>query len=522
MILRKIRIILSLSLFVTITFCFLDFADVLPDYTINFLTRMQFVPALLSQSWFLLSAILIITLLFGRLYCSVICPFGILQDMVNYIARKINKRKKYGYLPNHRFFRWGSLLATFVAWLTGFTFLFGLVEPYGAYGRIASHLFRPVYFAVNNLLAKIYISQGNYTLYYIDLSIRSISALLVAGLTLVLIVGLSYRLGRFYCNTICPVGTVLGYLSRFSLFKIKINSEKCNHCGACARKCKAFCIDSSLQQIDYTRCINCFDCLDHCKTRAMSYTFRHTILPAPLDSNPSQNKINKNATDESRRNFLSVSLAALIAPTVVSRGTQTIKKVVATAQGCKAYHSSPISPPGSISHANLLSQCVSCHLCITQCPSQVLKPAFMEYGLGGLMQPLVYFDKGFCNFDCNVCSSVCPTGAIAPLTKEKKHLTQTGFVVFIQENCIVQRNGTSCGACAEHCPTQAVSMIPYSGSLTIPSVNPEICVGCGGCEFACPAEPFKAIYVEGIAQHKQAQPFIEKRQKIQQVDDFGF
>lgn len=118
-----------------------------------------------------------------------------------------------------------------------------------------------------------------------------------------------------------------------------------------------------------------------------------------------------------------------------------------------------------------------------KCPSHVLKPAFMEYGLAGMMQPTVSFEKGFCNFDCTVCGDVCPNGAILPISVEQKHLTQMGYVVFIKENCIVYTDETSCGACSEHCPTQAVAMVPYKDGLTIPHVNKEICVGCGGCEY---------------------------------------
>ena len=157
-----------------------------------------------------------------------------------------------------------------------------------------------------------------------------------------------------------------------------------------------------------------------------------------------------------------------------------------------------------------------------KCPSHVLKPAFMEYGLAGMMQPTVSFEKGFCNFDCTVCGDVCPNGAILPISVEQKHLTQLGYVVFIKENCIVYTDETSCGACSEHCPTQAVAMVPYKDGLTIPHVNKEICVGCGGCEYVCPARPFRAIYIEGNPVQKEAKPFKESEEHKMEIDDFGF
>ena len=152
----------------------------------------------------------------------------------------------------------------------------------------------------------------------------------------------------------------------------------------------------------------------------------------------------------------------------------------------------------------------------------MLKPAFMDYGLGGMMQPKMDFGHGFCNFDCTVCSEVCPNGALLPLTKEEKHKLQMGRVVFVRENCIVNTDETSCGACSEHCPTQAVTMIPYKNGLTIPSVNPDICVGCGGCEYVCPVRPFRAIYIEGNPVYQEAKPFQEAEKKEVILDDFGF
>ncbi len=152
----------------------------------------------------------------------------------------------------------------------------------------------------------------------------------------------------------------------------------------------------------------------------------------------------------------------------------------------------------------------------------MLKPAFKEYGWGGMMQPMMYFEDGFCNFDCTVCSEVCPNGAILPLTVEQKHATQVGRVIFLIQNCIVNTDKTSCGACSEHCPTQAVTMVPFEDGLTIPHVNPDICVGCGGCEYVCPVRPFRAIHVEGNPVHLEAKPFKESEQKEVELDDFGF
>jgi formate hydrogenlyase subunit 6/NADH:ubiquinone oxidoreductase subunit I len=178
-----------------------------------------------------------------------------------------------------------------------------------------------------------------------------------------------------------------------------------------------------------------------------------------------------------------------------------------------------ISPPGAISAEHLQKYCTACHLCISKCPSNVLKPAFMEYGIGGMMQPVTHFEKGFRNFDCTMCSNVCPTKALTPLTVEQKHLTQVGRVVFLKRQCVVFDKGYNCGACSEHCPTQAVKMMPYQNGLTIPHIDPDICVGCGGCEYICPA---RAIYVEGNEIQQQAKPFSIEEKEEKEIEGFGF
>ena len=223
--------------------------------------------------------------------------------------------------------------------------------------------------------------------------------------------------------------------------------------------------------------------------------------------------------DDSRRRFIltSVTTAATI-PMVMAGDKDSLFN-----SGLVAYkRETPLSPPGSVSHAHFLQHCTSCHLCVTKCPSHVLKPAFLEYGWGGIIQPMMDFEKGFCNFDCTVCGDVCPNGAIKPLTVAQKHKTQMGRVVFLEKNCIVIRDHTSCGACSEHCPTQAVAMVPYKDGLTLPKVDPEICVGCGGCEYVCPAKPYKAIYIEGNAVQQEAKPFVEEKKEEVVIDDFGF
>ena len=506
--LKKFRIGISVTLFVLINLFFLDFAGFLP-LGFHSVTKIQLVPALLALNVEVLVILLVLSLVFGRVYCSFICPMGVYQDVVAWLSKKFTKKKKYTFSKAMTVLRWTVLAATVIAFIFGFNFLVGLLDPYGAYGRIVTHIFRPAYLAGNNLLEYIFSSFDNYTFYKVGIYSLGVFSTLIALATLVGIGLLAWRNGRTWCNTLCPVGTLLGFISRYSLFRLQFDDDKCNSCGLCAMKCKASCINSKDKKIDYSRCVTCFNCIEACNRSAMKYApykWKKTVTNVP------ENK----TVDESKRRFLSATVVTAVA------ATSLMGQKVASITGKRALKRNlPIVPPGGLNVENLQEKCISCHLCVSKCPSHVIKPAFTEYGLGGMMQPRLYFDHGFCNYDCTVCSDVCPSKALRPLTVEQKHQTQVGQVHFIRHNCIVFTDETNCGACSEHCPTQAVHMVPYKGVLTIPETDVSICVGCGGCEYVCPAKPYKAIYVEGLEAHNTLQFKKEKKEDIK-VDDFGF
>ena len=520
--LKKIRLLLSLLLFALLGLHFLDFRGFLPD-SVTILTAIQFLPALLSLNILALLSLLLLTLLFGRIYCSSICPMGVYQDIVVRLSDR-KSRKKYKYKKGRNILRWSIVAALTVSSLFGFTLLPALLDPYGAFGRIVTHLFRPLFLAGNNLLVTIATSFNNHTFYKVNIYSFSFTATIIAVITLLTIGYIARRGGRTWCNTICPVGTILGFISRFSLFKVRFINENCNSCGLCAMKCKASCIDITNREIDWSRCVTCFNCIESCNRDAIKYS--HPIKakskePSTLPTSTKYIKANTlnaaNPGSNSRRRFLSATMIA--AATTLKLQAEEITGHLTSKREPK--RKVPIAPPGALSFQNLRERCISCHLCVSKCPSHVIKPALLEYGLGGIMQPRLNFDHGFCNYNCTVCGDICPTGAIIPLTVEQKNHTAMGQVHFIIENCIVYYDETSCGACSEHCPTQAVHMVPHKGHLTIPQTDPSICIGCGACEYICPAIPFKAIYVEGLySQNIIEIEHIEVETIV--IDDFGF
>lgn len=507
--LKKLRVGVSVVLFALITFYFLDFAALMPD-SFHALAHIQFVPALVGGSFIILAVLVVLTLLFGRIYCSSVCPMGIYQDIVAWVSKKTAKKKKrYKFSKPKNILRWSVVIVTIALFFLSFPALLALVDPYSAFGRIVTNVFKPVYKAGNNLLESIFTSFGNYTFYKVDVSIMDAFSFVIAIVTLLAIGFLAWKYGRTYCNTVCPVGTLLGFLSKYSFFKVRINADICNGCGACAMKCKASCIDSKGHKVDNSRCVDCFNCLDSCKQNALHY--------APYRKKSVQADGNSSASG--RRQFLTTAITtAITVPAAMAKDKIT---AIVTDENIPT-RQTPLSPPGSKAAKHLLHHCTSCHLCISRCPSQVIKPAFMEYGLAGIMQPVMTYEKGFCNYNCTVCADICPNHALEPLTMEEKHMLQIGRVHFVEDICVVITDGNNCGACAEHCPTQAVTMVPYKDGLTIPRINPDICVGCGGCEFICPVRPNRAIFVEGNVEHRQREAFeVEEKEEIK-VDDFGF
>ncbi|HET9570286.1 MAG TPA: 4Fe-4S dicluster domain-containing protein [Bacteroidales bacterium] len=510
--LKRLRLILGIISLLLFTFLFIDFAGLLPAEKIP-LADIQFLPALLALSFGTVAALLLLTLLFGRIYCSVLCPMGLFQDLTGRVSRIFKKRRKYQYSPEKRWLRYGTLVTVVGTYVAGWSVILSLLEPYSAFGRMATHLLRPIYMAGNNLLADVFNHFGNYSFYNAEVFLLGTSSLVVALLTFVIIGYLAWRYGRTFCNTLCPVGTVLGFVSRFSMFRFNVNEATCNQCGLCARSCKVSCIDSKSETVDNSRCVTCFNCTTVCTKKAIRYEFSwKKSSPAQKTEMPSEEE-----SVASRRRFLTT-----VGVTMLAAGTQVWAKGMHLGTNKPWVRKSPLSPPGSHSIEHLNAHCTACHLCVAQCPSRILKPSFLEYGVEGMMQPVMDFSHGFCNFDCTLCTEVCPNGALKKLTMDEKHSTQMGFVNFIKTNCVVYTDETFCGACSEHCPTQAVSMVPYKGDLTIPQINTAICVGCGGCEYVCPAKPAKAIYVEGNPVHRKAQPFVDNAKKEVKVDSFGF
>ena len=268
--LRKIRLTLAILFFTLITLLFLDFTGTMHAW-FGWMAKIQFLPAVLALNVGVIVLLIALTLVLGRVYCSVICPLGVFQDVISWISGRRKKKKyRFSWSPAKSWLRYSVLALFILALIAGIGSFVALLAPYSSYGRIASNLFAPVYRWGNNLLAYVAERADSYAFYGTDVWMKSLPTFIIAVLTFIIIGVLAWRNGRTYCNTICPVGTILGFLSRFSLLRITIDTDKCNACGLCSRKCKAACINGKEHTVDYSRCVACMDCIDTCRHGAIS------------------------------------------------------------------------------------------------------------------------------------------------------------------------------------------------------------------------------------------------------------
>ncbi len=513
--LKVIRVVFAILMLLSISALFVDFREIIPTRWADRILFLQFVPSVIRfitipaviSAGFIV--VVLLTLLFGRVYCSVICPLGIFQDIFTWISKKTGVIKRFSFKKALNYLRYPFLALTILFLLFGSLFILNLLDPYSSFGRIFSDIVRPGLIVLNNGLAGLLERFDNYTLFRMNMEIISWRTVFIPIITLALIITLAALYGRIYCNTVCPAGTILGFISRIAIFKIHMDQSTCSRCGKCSFACKANCISVKNMKVDHSRCVACYNCITVCPENSIKY---RSVFP----------KEKNLATDSTKRAFVGKTLIYGMALFGLSRKAFSQTNAGRKAGNIPNTKKHPVTPPGSVGIKHFTSRCTACHLCVSACPTGVLQPSYLEYGLTGMGQPKMDFNTEYCNYECTKCGEVCPTGAILPLTVEEKKLEQTGLVHFILNKCVVYTDHTACGSCSEHCPTQAVKMVAFKDGLTIPETDTTICIGCGACEFACPVRPHTAIFVDGNEVHQVAKaPHIEELD-VEHSEDFLF
>lgn len=427
--------------------------------TFSFLISVQPGPLLV---WFLagatgisaivIGALVVSTAFFGRYFCAVLCPFGTVQDVV--IAYRPNRRTS---IPNLKVWRYAIAGLSIVMLVGGWAVLFRILDPFSRFSAFVAAV-------IGGLKAPATFSLGA----------------LLGGIAPMIILMMAARWKkRIYCSSFCPVGTLLGLVSRVGIYGLRVH-DSCIGCGACEAVCPTGCIDIEARNIDPERCLLCLGCISVCPKGSISYTRKHTPSPGEYAS-----------INESRRRFLIAGTGFTVG--VVSAGVGLSGVIQSLAQAAEKTHGL-ILPPGAFDAARFARQCTACQLCAAHCPAKIIKSSPLGFG----PVRLDYGQSG-CSYDCVACSEVCPSGALSRLDLVDKQWLKVGEAVLDPNQCAALKDGVPCELCEKSCPKGAIFMMDGPGGIKVPEVAAFHCIGCGACQAACPTLP-KAITVLPIEQ----------------------
>jgi polyferredoxin len=506
-----LRKVVSGIIFIGFVLLFLG-GQKLSVFLAGLLPPFQLIPALIRSitqpaALFLagLTFIILITVIFGRVYCSFLCPLGTLQDIVIALAHRKGRKPTYVFSRPQNTLRYIILALTVVTLFAGILWLVNLLDPYSLTGRIFSHFFQPLLIRAYNL-GILMLKPLNIFLNPKQTASIPLPDTAITACFLLTILYLSVKHGRLYCNTLCPAGAFLGLLSHLSIFQLALDEESCSKCLRCESVCKAGCINPQTASIDMSRCVGCFNCLDACSTAAVNYRL-------------AWRRTKSSSWSPARRGFIVGSFAGAVALlTAFHREIRSVAGIVS------ANSAPPVTPPGSLNAERFSQTCTACCLCVAACPTSVLTPSFLDYSPAGILQPKMNYEKSYCDYECNVCGRVCPTGAITGITLEEKKLIQIGEAKLRKDLCVVYVDHNNCGACGEVCPTHAIRFTDEENIL-YPEVDKQHCIGCGACQLACPTTP-RSIVVHPHPVHKKAKKYIAPKptadSKMPSDKDFPF
>jgi len=409
--------------------------------------------------------LIVLTLVFGRFFCSWMCPMGVLHHVLGFLGRKrkvLQRVEQNAPRSSHKIKY--AILAVMLGLAAAGSTQIGLLDPIASTWRGLSTSVIP---AASNTAHGMYQGERHFQW-------GTLITLVFFGA-----LALNFVYPRFYCRVLCPLGAFLGLLSKFSLFRISKDPSKCNECDVCGADCQGAADPQGT--VRATECMVCLNCTSGCKRNGLAYRFLPSL------------KLSRRETDLSRRKWITAGVAG-VAAVPLMRASDGVDPRPNPAR---------IRPPGARDEPEFLAKCLKCDACMKVCPTNALQPALYEAGFEGFWTPILIPRMGYCEHSCVLCGQVCPTGAIAKLTVADKvgdmpnrPPVRIGSAFFDKGRCLPWGYGTDCIVCEEVCPTspkaihfKVETVTARDGTqktIKVPHVDLDHCTGCGTCENRCP------------------------------------
>lgn len=441
---------------------------------------------------FYLSLIVIaVTLVFGRVFCGWACPLGTLHNMIGLFKKHARPVLRLQWLK-YALLVFLLVSSFFTLQLVGFLDPISLlirslsISVYPLFSKAVTSVFETAYAHgpgwLSAMTEPVYEALKQSVLPFIEPHYRQA---VFVGLLFAFILALNLYERRFWCRHICPLGALLGLLSRRAIISRRV-SEGCTGCGACEAVCQGAASPHMPAAYRVEECLACNNCDDVCPEGAVFFG-RRGASPLLLDLG--------------RRRIVTASLAGVVAVPLLRIGPKELRADPLL-----------IRPPGALAEREFLRTCVRCGECMKVCITGGLQPAFLEAGAEGLWTPVLVPRIGYCEYRCTLCGQVCPTGAIERLQMDKKVKVKIGLAMVDKNRCLPWAHGTPCIVCEEVCPTpkkavwfredQVEDRNGRQLTLKRPEVDLHLCIGCGICETLCPVPDWPAIRVTSVGESR--------------------
>ncbi|MGD0200559.1 MAG: DUF6599 family protein [Bryobacteraceae bacterium] len=438
-------------------------------------------------------AILIPTFFLGRFFCGWICPLGTL----NHLFSSVRSERKRGraLIDSNRYRPWQRLkyyiLAGGLAAAVCGSAALGWLDPIA----LAVRSFALALYPTLNWALEPVLKTGVFS--FTQPHFRQ-TVLFAAILAVILLANL--RVTRFFCRALCPLGALLGVASRWSVLRLDKRGERCGDCNRCLLHCQGG--DDPIPGVRWHKaeCHLCLNCVADCPEGGLAFRLQSADRAAEAA-----------APDAKRRALLTGLVVGAAAVPLFRAGAAPLER-----------RDRLVRPPGALEEPDFLARCIRCGECMRTCPANAIQPALFEGGAEGLWTPVVVPRVGYCQPSCVLCGQACPTGAIRELTPREKGWrgeagadrkpVRIGTAFYDRGRCLPWAMGIECIVCQEWCPTSPKAIYLHEAEVTDsagrtrklrqPYLDPDICVGCGACEFACPVRDRAAVYVTSVGESR--------------------